>query len=364
MVAYLREEDDMQPMLIRASLPPLSIIIITLLACNLPAGAITQAPATETEPPVAIQVEMSSPTVSIIHVVMPDTPGAGKVVYDVESNCTALERRAPYGDSYDINRLERPFLQDMTYVSDLDILSFNVASDSDWWYVSLDLIGSNPNNALGINYGIELDLDHDGFGDYLIWAHPPYGPDWDTTPVQVFEDKNHNTGGLSGAKSDAPISSDGYETLIFNGGAGDSDPDLAWVRANTGSEAALQFAFKKSWSGVVFMLGTLADAALKNNGQLDYVDRFVEAEAGSPIKDKQYYPLNALYAVDNTCREAFGFKPTGYEPQLCPKAVSPTREPREDAPPEPGVPPPAGCPDPGNCPCGWSGEPWCMCIVC
>jgi hypothetical protein len=294
----------------------------------------------------------------VAHNASPAAPGGGKLVYDVESQCTAPERRAPYGDSYRINRLERPFLQDMTYVADLDIVTYTVGEDQVWWYVSIQLMGADPNNELGINFGVELDQDHDGFGDYIIWAHPPYTTEWDTANVQILQDKNHNTGGVSGEKSDPPFAGDGYETLIFNGGAGDADPDMAWVRTNGMYPASVQFAFKKAWAGTVFMLGTLADAGLKDVGQLDYVDRMTEAEAGSPIKDKQYYPLRALFAVDNACREAFGFVPTGYEPQLCPREAPPTKKPGEpDGPTD--VP---GCPDPGNCPYGWAGEPYCYCI--
>ncbi len=327
---------------LRATLPAAAIVIISILACNLPTGQATQAPEVVTSAPLAA----SSPVPVIQHLMIPGNPGSGKLIYDVESHSTALEKRAPYGDSYDINRLERPFLQDMTYVSDLDIHTFSVTNDKDWWYVSIDLIGSDPNNPLGINYGVEIDLDHDGFGDYLIWAHPPYSASWDTSPVQIFQDQNHNTGGLSATKSDAPISTDGYEALIFNGGTGDADADMAWVRINAGSDANVQLAFKKSWSGTVFMLGVIADAGLKDNQKLDYVDRFTEEEAGSPVRDKQYYPLKALFAVDNFCREAFGFKSTGYEPQSCPRAAPPTREPGE--PP----PPPSGC-QPLSCSPGW-----------
>jgi len=309
----------------------------------------------------------TNPTATIVpvinHVLTPSAPGQGTLVYDVESKDTAPERRAPYGDSYNINRLERPFSQDMSYIPDLDIVTYTVAGDSNWWYVSVELIGGDPNNSMGINYGVELDIDHDGFGDYLIWAHPPYTATWDTSPVQIYQDKNHNTGGLSGEKSDAPINTDGYETLIFNGGVGDTDADMAWVRVNAGSEATVQFAFKKSWSGSVFMLGVVADAGLKDSTKLDYVDRFQEVEAGSPIKDKQYYPLKALFAVDNACREAFGFDPTGYEPQLCPRA-EPTKQPKT---PEPGAPPPpveTGCQPPPQG-CGensyWVPEPACYC---
>jgi hypothetical protein len=111
---------------------------------------------------------------------------------------------------------------------------------------------------------------------------------------------------------------------------------MAWVRTNAGPDATVQFAFKKSWSGIVFMLGVIADAGLKDVKKLDYVDRFTEAEAGSPVKDKQYYPLKALFAVDNTCQEAFGFKPLGYESRLCPRE-QPPKQPGKDSPT------PAGC---------------------
>ena len=77
------------------------------------------------------------------------------------------------------------------------------------------------------------------------------------------------------------------------------------------------------------MYGALADANLKDVSKLDYVDRFTEEEAGSPVRDKKYYPLKALFAVDNTCREAHGFNPTGYEPMLCPRETKPTKQPNE-----------------------------------
>jgi hypothetical protein len=352
---------------IRSVTPALMILLIAILACSIPQGvAPVQAPAQQALPAnpavgqVAI-VESPSPvpptsTVTVTHLMTPASPASGKLVYDVESQSTAPERRAPYGDSYDINRLERPFQQDMTYVPDLDINTYTVAGDTNWWYVSVELIGTDPNNALNINYGVELDLDHDGFGDYLIWTHPPYTTSWDTAPVQIFQDKNHNTGGLSGEKSDAPITTDGYETLIFNGGPGDADPDMAWVRINAGAQATVQFAFKKSWSGVVFMLGTLADAGLKDPKKLDYVDRFTIVEAGSPVRDNKNYPLKALYEVDNACREAFGFKATGYEPQLCPHEPPPSTK-RPHATNPPGCvkdPTCTGCTkqwDPVNCTC-------------
>lgn len=340
----------MQPKKFRLFTLGFITLLIAALACNMPGAAATPVPPTSTQVVLVDQPAASQPatqepapaetmtattTVQVTHVLTPSAPRGGKLVYDVESAGTAPEKRAPYGDSYDLNRLERPFTQDMTYIADLDIASFTVAKDNDWWYVSMDLVGADPNNAVNIHYGIELDLDRDGFGDFLIWAQPPYTPEWATLPVKVYQDSSHNTSGLSATKSDAPFSADGYETLIFDGSVGGNDPDLAWVRINAGEKATVQFAFKRSWSGSVFMLGVLADAGLKDPGKLDYVDRFQIAEAGSPVRDNAYYPLGALFSVDNTCRDAFGFEPTRYEPQICPIEPTPTKAPSEPQAPGP-----------------------------
>ncbi|HSA99332.1 MAG TPA: hypothetical protein VLE49_01695 [Anaerolineales bacterium] len=358
----------MQSNIFRSLVPASVILLIAMLACNLPGGAATAPPTQEVTPliPIAGPLETATavpPTAppTVAHMTTPTNPTGGKVVYDVQSAGTAPEKRAPYGDSYDWNRLERPFGQDMSYFSDVDIAYFTVAKDNDWWYVSIKLMGIDPNNAQGVNYGVELDLDRDGYGDYLVWAHPPYTNQWDTIPVQIYQDQNHNTGGLSGGKSDAPFTADGYETLIFDGNTGGSDPDMAWIRINAGVDASVQFAFKRSWSGSVFMLGVIADAGWKDPQKLDYVDRLPIAEAGSPVRDNRYYPLKSLFLVDNTCRDAFGFEPTHYEPQICPVEPTPTKGPRESRPPGPTAP--GSCqPDP-KCPCGWDSIN-CMCAVC
>ena len=318
-------------------------LLLAALACSLPgitgnqpqqppalqpATQPPEAEATATQPPPPTDTAVPSPTeevptatLTVSHALVPSTSvDPGKLVYDVVSVDTAVENRAPYGDSYDINLLERPFMQDMSYVADLDIVSYNLSKDDKFYYVSIELVGTNPNNPIGINYAVELDLEADGYGDYIIIARPPHSTEWSTDNVQVAEDTNHDTGGLSAAKSDAPLPGDGYDKVIFDGGRGpDDDPDLAWVRVNAGPHATVQFAFKIGLAEYRFMYGVIADAGLKNISDLDYVDRFTEEEAGSPVKRDKDYPLKALYSVDNTCRTAQGFEGNWEEPQRCPK---------------------------------------------
>jgi hypothetical protein len=239
-------------------------------------------------------------------------------VVDAVSVDTAAEQRAPYGDLYKYNWFERPFLQDMTYVADIDIARYSLSYDEKFFYISIGLVGTNPNNPLGIDYGVELDIEGDGYGDYIIIARPPYSVEWMTDNVQVVEDTNQDTGGLSAERSDAPLPGDGYDTVIFDGGRGaDEDPDLAWVRINAGRNATVQFAFKRHLAQDKFLFGVIADGGLKSIADLDYIDRFTEEEAGSPEKNEELYPLKAVYGIDNVCREAFGFTGTRQEPQRC-----------------------------------------------
>lgn len=269
-------------------------------------------------------------------------PAPGSFTDDVESSGTAAEGRAPYGDSLDLNRFERPFLKDMTYIPDVDIRKFGLSWDTDWYYVSVKLVGVDPNNGAGINYGVEIDRDADGYGDYIVWAHPPYASAWDTVNVQVFEDTNKDTGGRNVVRAEEVFQGDGYDKLVFDGAASQSDdPDLAWVRWNAEADATLQFAFKRTLAGDSFMFGVVADVGLKDVSMYDYADRFTPAEAGSPVRDKQNYPLSALSAVDNTCWVPHGFTSTGYEPKVCPPILQPVIKPANDQP--------SGCNPPPNC---------------
>lgn len=282
-----------------------------------PAPAPSASPAVQTATAAdVVPVTASTSLAAGSHLSKPADEAAaqGTVAYDVNSSGTGPTKRAPYGDSYAIDRFERPFLKDMTYVPDMDILSFNLVQDTEWNYVSIQLVGSDPNNQLGISYGVEIDQNGDAIGDYILWAHPPYTTQWDTRNVQVFKDTNHDAGGPAGAVS----TGNGYDTLIFNGGTSqDADPDLAWVRMQAGTHATVQFAFKRSWLGDSFAFDVVADGGLKDVSKYAYDNRFTQADAGSPVRSSKYYPLGSLYAVDNTCWEAYHIRTTGNELMYC-----------------------------------------------
>lgn len=320
----------------------LQIITICLLVSCAPENAVATTPQSLSNsgipaPTPAVTQELTAesggsatPTARVVvHLMQPPevVPAPLSLTDDVESSGTAAEGRAPYGDSLDLNRFERPFLEDMTYIPDLDIHKFGLSWDADWYFVTIKLIGVDPNTGTGINYGVELDRNADGYGDYIIWARPPYTSAWDTVTVQVFEDTNKDTGGQNVVRAEDVFQGDGYDRLIFDGSVSPSDdPDLAWVRWNAEPDATLQFAFKRTLAGDSFMFGVVADAGLKDVSMYDYADRFTPAEAGSPVRDKENYPLGSLSAVDNTCWTPHGFTPTGYEPKVCPPILQPVNQ--------------------------------------
>ena len=341
-----------------------ALALMILQGCNLPAlnQQPTATPDLPTEVPASEPPPVETPTIQ--HQDIPVSAPDAKPYPDVFSSDTAPEKRAPYGDSFEINRFERPFTQDMTYIPDMDISSLSSSGDGTWVFVSIGLIGKDPNNQSGIRFSVELDTNLDSFGDFLIVAEPPFSEQWTAENVKVYTDTNRDSAGLSASRSDAPFSGDGYDKLIQSIPENViSDADLAWVRINAGQFATVQFAFKQSFSGDSFLYSVMSDAGLKDVNRLDYVDYLTESEAGSPVRENPNYPLKELYAVDNTCYQAFGFTPTGFEPKICPVIVQPSIV----SPSEPGEPPTTpevGCQPPaGGCPLNgpWVGEPYCIC---
>ena len=297
------------------------VLLLLVQSCNMPVSS-TQEPVA-TLPPVTEEPSEPVPT-GIQHQDVPVSAPEAKPYPDVTSVDTASENRAPYGDSFENNRLERPFTQNMTYISDMDISAFSISEDDQWYFVSIGLVGNNPNNDSNIRYMLELDINLDSFGDFMIVAEPPYSESWTADNIKIYADTNKDSAGTSPVRSDAPFTGNGYDKLISSPleGIGD-DFDIAWIRINAGPLATVQFAIKKSFSGDSFMYAVMTDAGLQDVNRLDYVDYFTEKEAGSPVRENPNYPLKELYAVDNTCLQAFGFSPSRYEPKICPDIVQP-----------------------------------------
>ena len=229
-----------------------------------------------------------------------DYTNMGSPFYDVESSRTGLKHYAPFGDIFDLNRFERPFTQqDMTYVPGIDISQFSLVANGDWFYVFIKTIAGINANDPSLHFGVEIDIDRDGFGDCLLWTTGPYSTTWTTDGVKVLADMNYSSGGMNPLLSEAPLSTDGYETVLFDSGNG-SDPDLAWVRISPQSADVVQIAFKKSPMWESFMWNAWADSGIANPAMFNYNDQITQMDAGSPIKESPYYPIKGLFLVDNT----------------------------------------------------------------
>ena len=316
------------------------IVAQTLTAVSaLSSTATLNVPATQQPTGTAIPTPMTPPENTpnpIVHVIMPGEMQA------VESTVDDLQYS---GDDYSRNLYERPLTQTtMENRFDLDLQEITMSTDNTFFYFSLDLKDVNiGTKTLDGNYGIEIDLDRDGRGDYLLWAYqPPASTTWDYVGVALFSDVNKDVGGVRALASDPPNPLlTGYENEVWPGKPL-TDPDGAWVRISPNDATIVQLAVKRSLLGnpASFMWGAWTDDQIKAPYKFDYNDFYTAAEAGSPNTSNPNYPLKALAQMDNTCREAWGFKPTGNEPGICKKAVvKPTATAKPKATAKPGVSP-------------------------
>lgn len=332
-----------------------SMVLVAILGCELPGSSArvenaveqtvaareTQAaaaggasgvegPATEETPapPVAPPEAGPSPTVTptVVHSVFPSNPAAVQsYMTDVSSASTAGQRYAT-GDNFDTNRMERPFSsQVMDYLPYLDITRGELSVSSPFMYAVIFLEEAPPPDVEA-TYGVEIDLDLDGRGDWLITGELSPSTDWTTDGVRAFRDANGDVGGANPVQSDSPPQTgNGYEDLVFDQGLG-SDPDAAWIRRSPTAADQIQIAFKAALIGFdeELLWGVWADAGVNQPGWFDYHDHFTRAEAGSPLSGNTYYPILALAALDNSCRWTYDFTPTDQLPGMCILPPTPT----------------------------------------
>jgi hypothetical protein len=242
---------------------------------------------------------------------------------DIDSSATAAQKRAPGGEDFANNRFERPFLADgMTYLPDVDLKHVKLSIVDTWVFATFFLSGTRAEGVGQTMYGLEIDANQDGHGDYLISGISPSGANWTTAGVQVWKDSNRDVGGATPQVSDTS-GGDGYDKNLFDGGQG-SDPDLAWVRRGV-DPLQVQIAFKYSLllATPKFYWNGFADAGVKRHDWFDLNDHFTLTDAGSPLAElKANYPLKNFFGYDNTCVNWYGPAPKETKAWYCQQALA------------------------------------------
>jgi hypothetical protein len=312
--------------------------VLVLWALLLSACTATPAPAEpesgEAQPPAA-ESEATEPAApeepaateaqpEAAHTNVPGEPPAsgGEILGDHSTVSSLNPGRALVGDRFALGRFERPYnAQTMdVYFQHLDIVEAKVfVEDATWVYVVVTMVGRDANDAFSAQYGMEIDLDQYGHGDFLILVSQPASAEWTTQGVSAYADTNVDVGGLYAVNEDsAGASSDGYENTLVDQGAGD-DPDLAWARLDPNNPNSFQIAFKQSLLGgePTYTIGLWAGTTL-NPALFDFNDHMTHEQAGAANPDiANFYPIKGLSELDNTCRIGIGFNPGGQEPGIC-----------------------------------------------
>jgi hypothetical protein len=307
---------------------PLPLMIA--LACNLTAAATHPTISTSGEVPPGVMgttadlpgaVATGTPTSTpVFSGAMPgDPPGKMYWIDDINEQPDGNGGFARGGDNFDENDLERPYNKDMAYRRDLDILGGMISKDTTWFYVTIQLVGQNSTDSkMDANYGVELDLNLDGRGEFVIWALPPFTSQWTRSGAKIYGTSTNQVGGPHPMISDAPWTGLTYDLQKFVG-ATDFVQNGAWARVSPMNPNNIEIAFNLQMVGAPakLMWGVWADDGIKDPSKFDYNDTFTRAAAGVPYAADANYPPKAVFAVDNTCRGWFGFEPTGEIPGSC-----------------------------------------------
>ena len=278
-------------------------------------------------------------------------PTIASEIWDFPTGAHARPQGGVYyaagGDVYDFNLYERPFPEQSqnAFYPDLDIRYARLVRSGDWFFAALRLHGlPQGGTAPGGDYGVELDVDLDGRGEYLVWAKGPVPNTWTPQGIQVLRDAHPDVEGPRACTSDAPFRGDGYDQVRYTA---EPATGLAWLmwgwdREGGKTYPAVYLAFHRSLldgHDDKMLWQAWADGGLRQPAQMTYHDRYTRPEAGSPYRGDPDFPIRAIARVDNTCRAAFGFQPTGLEPCLCEASTTVQLCPIPETPPAPGCVP-------------------------
>lgn len=336
-------------------------ILMVVLACTMP-GSATETSGTppSTETAAITETQTSSQPIeapAIQHQIIPgDLPQERSgLAGDQNSSVTADKKKSNGGDRFSFEQFERPFNANTmdVYFPNLDILETSVYQDETWIYSTIKVVDRNAAPAGAHLYAAKIDRTN-GTGDWLVLVLNPSSTDWTTNGVQIYFDANSDVGSLTQMVTDkgAPRG-DGFEKVIFDQGIGE-DADGAWVRVSPTDPNTVEIAVKRSLLGnpTEYLVNMWTGNDNLDPAAFDYNDYYTHEEAGAadpgfPI----FYPIKALYEIDNSCRLAVGFQPTGDEPGLCLVAVGPTApDAGSGAAPGPGPGPAPSCvPYGGSC---------------
>ena len=308
----------------------ISIIIATFTACNFPVSeAATEPPTTAPSATelVAIVVTATSapPTeIPIQHQIIPVSLPENRSSHagDYDSSVTAELKKSNGGDRFTFERFERPFNANTmdVYYPELDIVDTFVYQDTTWIYGTIQVKDRAAVNSSPYMFAMQLDIQVDGKGDWFVIASNPASTDWTVSGVQVFQDVDSSVGDLTAMLTDENANGDGFETMMFDQGKGD-DPDSAWIRVSPNDPNIVEIAVKRSLLGNpnLYLIDMWAGHATLDPAMFDYSDHFTHEQAGAADPELPiFYPIKEVYELDNSCRMAVGFQPTGKEPGLCP----------------------------------------------
>jgi len=272
----------------------------------------TELPATPTDVPAQ----------PVQHTTVPVSLAAEGVSHAADFDSSKVSPAQPIigGDRFTHGQFERPFNADTMdgYYASLDILSMFASQDDTWIYGTMQLSSREADPSLIRRYALELDVDHDGRGDWLVVTSNPTSTDWMVEGVKVYQDANGDVGSVTAMYADENTSGDGYETLVFDQGSG-SDPDAAWARTSPINQNVVEISVKRSVLGNPgsFLIGMWAGSSLLDPALFDLNDHFTHDQAGAADSSYQaYFPIKAVAEIDGTCRLAVGFQ-TGKELGLC-----------------------------------------------